>query len=44
MSGGWDGIRKDGTKCPNDVYVYQLNFRDKDGIDRVIRGHFTLVR
>ena len=40
----WDGTRKSGKLCPNDVYVYQINYRDKAGIDRLVRGHFTLVR
>jgi gliding motility-associated-like protein len=41
---GWNGTRKDGKICPIDVYVYQVNYRDWEGMDRLIRGHFTLVR
>lgn len=40
----WDGTRKSGKRCMNDVYVYQINYRNKSGIDYVIRGHVTLVR
>lgn len=41
---GWDGTRKNGRACPQDVYVYQITYRDWEGIDRVVRGHFTLIR
>ncbi|MBX7094205.1 MAG: gliding motility-associated C-terminal domain-containing protein, partial [Flavobacteriales bacterium] len=41
---GWDGTRNNGRWCPQDVYVYQITYRDWEDIDRVVRGHFTLIR
>ncbi|HRE73959.1 MAG TPA: PKD domain-containing protein [Flavobacteriales bacterium] len=41
---GWDGTRKGGKLCPQDVYVYLIIFRDWSGMDREIRGHFSLIR
>ena len=41
---GWDGYYK-GKICPNDVFVYKINFRDNvDEMDHEYIGGVTLVR
>lgn len=40
---GWNG-KRNGKPCPIDVYIYQINYAGLDGIDKVVRGHFTLIK
>lgn len=43
ISLGWDGSHQ-GEKVKQDVYVWQISFKDYDGRKRVERGHVTLIR
>lgn len=43
ISKGWDGTYK-GTLCQEDVYVWKINFTDKQGRKHKMIGHVSLIR
>jgi gliding motility-associated-like protein len=40
---GWNGTYN-GKKCPDGVYVFLLKLKDNNGLLKIYRGTFTLLR
>jgi len=41
---GWDGRTNSGEQCSAGVYFYVLNYADKNGVVKVVKGNVTLVK
>ena len=42
-SNGWDGYYN-GVELPSDDYWFSVQLVDNNGVDRIRKGHFSLIR
>jgi len=40
----WDGRTNSGEECSAGVYFYNLNYTDKNGVVKVVKGNITLMK